>query len=77
MIPDSGRERDVGCNRLLDHHVPHAANQLVQLARIATCLAIILPAQLEKGESVLVGTKGATDRLVQINETICMTANGR
>jgi hypothetical protein len=55
------RVRDVNCNRLLDYKVTHSANQQVQLARIATGLAIVLPAQLEKGESVLVGTKGATD----------------
>jgi hypothetical protein len=38
-------------------------NQRVQRARIKTGLAVVLPAQLKEGESVLVGAKATVDRL--------------
>jgi len=48
--------------------VPRLTNQQVQLARIETGLAIVLPGQLEKRESILVGSYAAVDRLVQVDE---------
>ena len=44
------------------------ANEQVQLARIQARLAIVLPRQFEKGESILVGSKPTAGRFVQINE---------
>ena len=44
------------------------ANEQVQLAHIETRLAIVLPSQFEKGESILVGSNSTVGRLVQINE---------
>src|SRR5438477_3561466 len=57
----------VGCTPWFDR-VRQLANQQVQLARIETGLAIVLPAQLKKREAVLIGAKTTVDRLGQINE---------
>ena len=48
--------------------VPQLANELVQLAHIETRLALVLPSQFEKRESILVGSNATVSRLVQINE---------
>src|SRR5207249_11898539 len=48
--------------------LPQLANQQVHLTHIETRLAIVLPSQLEKGESILVGSKATVHRLVQIDE---------
>ena len=48
--------------------VPQLAKQPVQLTHIQTGLAIVLPSQLEQGESILVGRKSTVDPLVQIDE---------
>ena len=44
-------------------------NQQVQLTRIETCFAIVLPSQFEERESILVSSNNAIGRPVQINET--------
>ena len=49
-------------------NVTGLANQQVYLAHIETGLAIVFSRQLQKGESILVGSKGTVDRLVQIDE---------
>src|SRR5262245_8370295 len=63
----------VHCSRAKTHkHTlpqPQLANQQLQLAYIETSLAIILPSELQKGESVIVGSKATVDRRVQIDET--------
>ena len=51
----------LGCMRWL-------ANQQVQLGNIETGLAIVLPRQLKRAESILVGSKGAIDPLIQIDQ---------
>ena len=45
-----------------------STNERVQLSRIQTGFAIVLPAQLEKRESILVGSKATIHRLIQIDE---------
>ena len=58
------RERS---NALLDRR-PQLANYQVQLPHIETRLAIIFSSQLEKGESILVGSNATVGRLVQIDQ---------
>jgi hypothetical protein len=65
-------QRPRRCNRSLDR-VPQLANEKVQLAHIEAGLAIVLPTQLQKGESILVGSKATVDRLVQIDETAVLS----
>src|SRR5450432_1491891 len=45
-----------------------SAHEQVQLAHIQTGLAIVLPSQFEKSESILVGGEVTIRRLVQIDE---------
>jgi len=60
---ESARRIDRRVTRML-----HLTNQQVQLARVETRFAIVLPRQFEKGESILVGSNTTVGRLVQINE---------
>src|SRR6266404_993083 len=54
--------------RLLNIRAAESADEQVKLAHIQTSLAIVLPSQLEKRESILVGSKATIHRLVQIDE---------
>src|SRR6266542_3527886 len=49
----------------------HSTNERVQLSQIETGLAIVLPSQLEKSESILVGSKATIHRFVQVDEAAC------
>jgi hypothetical protein len=48
--------------------IAESAHEQVKLARIQTGLAIVLPRQLEKSESTLVGSKATIHRFIQIDE---------
>src|SRR5437660_9161398 len=48
--------------------IAESAHEQVKLARIQTGLAIVLPRQLEKRESIFVGSKTTIHRFVQIDQ---------
>src|SRR5947208_7953670 len=56
---------------------PKSANEQIQLAHVETGLAVVLPGQLEKSESILVGSKATIHRSVQIDEAACNHEHGQ
>src|SRR5580658_8982694 len=45
-----------------------SSNQQVQLAHIQTSLPIVLPAQVQDTEAILVGSKAAVHRFIQVDQ---------
>src|SRR6266568_623842 len=62
------RPHFVSATRALNGHSSYSTNECVQLRYIQAGLAIVLPCQLEKSESILVGSNRAIHRLIQIDE---------
>src|SRR5438270_2497951 len=68
-LPESHRSHfPMSATRALNGYSSFSTNERVQLRYIQTSLAIVLPSQLEKSESILVGSKTTVHRLVQIDE---------